>query len=404
MKYFYLLCFFSASLFAKADTFWPYRIQIFSELELLESREALTVEDQAPQTPLLPLRIEKRILEFILHHDYLGSVIVVQNGQPLFTEGFGPSSPRVVNGSHTTFRWDSVTKLLTTVAMLQLSEASLIDLDEPITTYLPEYSNPLLYPGFSGTPPVTVRSMLEMRSGIVDMPGPGFPNWLDRPPNITDIANYVSVRSRSGIGNWKYTNSGFNISALILGCVIDPSRDPSLVYQEYMRDHVFTPAGMTTAFAPRVVAEDNPVAHAHIWDSKGRLQMIGTNFYPNYTSQRVGTGNIYGSVWDFYKFTIALNSGKLITQANLTMMLDDNLGGWIPGEHSVNGHSYLAKGGAQTGDHAYYMRFDNNTMIFLTANADPRSLNLATGEIGDPNDRIQYLGPELAKLLFPSSP
>lgn len=394
----------SVSLFADIDTFWPYRIQSFSELGLLETKEVLSEVGLSPQISPLTLHIEQTVLRFIVQHGYFGSLIVVVDGTPLYVAGFGPSSPGVDNGPYSTYRWDSVTKLYTTVAMLQLSEMSLVDLDEPITTYLPEYSDPVQYPGFAGSPPVTIRSMTAMKSGISDMPGPGFSNWLDRPPNITDIANYVAVRPRSGIGDWNYVNSGFNICALILGRVVDSSRDPSLVYQEFLQEHIFTPAGMSTAFAPRVVAEDNPTAHAHIWDKKGRIEMIGTDFYPNYTSQRVGTGNINGSVWDFYHFTAALNSYRLITSGDLEMMLSESLGGWVQGPLSVNGHQYMAKGGAQGGDRAYYMRFDNNTMIFIAANSDPRSYNRDTGEVVHPNDQIEFLGVEIAKLLFPSSP
>lgn len=402
-------CIFSTSLFANNVTYSPnpfslYRIKSFSELALIESREDLTKADQPPQMSLLPLQIEKTILEFILQHGYIGSVIVVQNGQPIFAKGFGQSrsSRGPVNGSHTTYRWDSITKIFTAVAMMQLSEDGLIDLDAAITTYLTEYANPVLYPGFAGVPVVSVRSLLAMKSGITESPEDI--NWLSRSPNITDIANYVAVRPRSGVGDWKYVNSGFNICALILGRIVDSSRDASLVFQDFLQDNIFTPSGMTTAFAPAFVAEDTPDAESHIWGQDGRLQTIGTNEFPNYTSQRVGTGNINGSVWDFQKFTAALNSGKLITQANLTILLNEKLGGWVPVNHDINGHSYMDKDGGQTGMRSYYMRFDNNTMIFITDNADPRSLNYSIGRITNLDDRIEYLGVQIGKLLFPNPP
>ncbi|MFW9874896.1 MAG: serine hydrolase domain-containing protein [Candidatus Thorarchaeota archaeon] len=394
---------FFASLFASNSTFWPYRIQTFSELALLETREVLSEVGISPQISLLSLQIEQTILEFILQHGYLGSIIVVQNGQTIFAQGFGKSRPGAVNEPHTTHRWESITKLFTAVAMLQLSEMGLVDLDVSITTYLPEYANPVLYPGFAGTPVVSIRSLLAMKSGIADFPDEG-KNWLDRPPNITDIANYVAVLPRSNIGQWNYINSGFSICALILGRIVDSSRNPSLVYQEFLQENIFTPAGMSTAFAPYFVAQDITDAQGHTYDQEGNLQAIGINFFPSYTSMRVGTGNINGSVLDFQKFTVALNGGSLISQANLTMMLDQYLGGWVPptDPHYANGHYFMEKDGGLPGQWSYYMRFENNTMIFITANVDPRGLNSSAGV--NPKDTIEYLGLQIGELLFPNPP
>ena len=403
MKAIFSLFIFSTFLFSYENTFSPYRIQTFGELSLLETQKELSEVGLSPQISPLSLQIEETILEFILLHGYLGSVIVVQNGKTIFAQGFGPSSPGVVNGIHTTHRWDSITKIYTAVAMLQLSEMEIINLDVPITTYLPEYENSIEYPGFAGVPVVSIRDLLAMKSGIADFPDED-KNWLSTPPNITDNTNYVAVLPRSNIGQWNYVNSGFSICALILGRMVDPFRDPSLVYQEFVQEHIFTPAGMNSAFAPYFVAQDNPDAQGHIYDQEGNLQVVGTNAFPNYTSMRVGTGNINGSVCDFQKFTVALNSGNLITQAQLTMMLNEYLGGWIPptDPHYANGHYFMEKDGAQTGQRSYYMRFENNTMIFITSNVDPRGVNSSEGI--NPKDTIEHLGLQIGELIFPNPP
>lgn len=352
-------------------------------------------------TPSLAEQMESAIQGFIQQHSFMGSVIVVQKGEPLFVKGFGycrtPQGP--ANAPETTYRWDSITKIFTAVAMIQLYERKLIDLDAPITTYLTEYADAEAYPGFRG---VTVRSLLAMKSGIADAPEEA--NWLATPPTITDIANYAAVRPRTKVGTWNYVNSGYNICALILGRVVDPSRDPSLVYQDYLKKNLFVPAQMTTAFAPATVAEDHPQAEGHIWNKEGKLQPIGTDQFPDYTSMRVGTGNINGSVWDFQKFTSALNAGKLITPKSLSMLLEQKLGGWTPLDLKVNGHPFMDKDGGQTGMRSYYMRFENDTTIFIVANQDPKGI--INGVHSDakqvqPQDHIEYLGRLLAELLYP---
>ena len=177
-----------------------------------------------------------------------------------------------------------------------------------------------------------------------------------------------------------------------------------MIYQEFLQDNIFTPAGMSTAFAPYFVAQDNADAQGHVYDQEGNLQVTGINYFPSYTSMRVGTGNINGSVWDFQKFTAALNGGSLISQANLTMMLDQYLGGWVPptDPHYANGHYFMEKDGGLSGQWSYYMRFEDNTMIFITSNVDPRGLNSSAGV--NPKDTIEDLGLQIGRLLFPNPP
>jgi CubicO group peptidase (beta-lactamase class C family) len=228
-----------------------------------------------------------------------------------------------------------------------------------------------------------------MTTGIADFPAT---NWISYPPTITDIATFVGQLPRTNPGIWAYSDTSYNVLALICARILNPTGDPSAVFGQYFVDNIFIPAGMKTATAPSTVSEDNPDAQSHIYNDNGVIEEIGTNQYPDYTSMRVAS--ITGSLEDFQSFVTALNNGQLITMDNLSMMLGQRLGGWDPGSTFVNGHSVLAKGGAQDGEQSFYMRFANNTAVFILANVGPKDYN-------NPFDHIQFLGSQIAQLLFP---
>ena len=375
---------------------------IFQQIQL-----ALGGTPSAAPTPPQS-QINSLIEQFISQAGFSGSVMVVQNGIPIFDQGYGEASSGQPNGPNTTFRWDSVGKIVTATAITQLNERGALNLDNPITNYLPsEYSDPQKYPSFVG---VTVRSLLTMTSGLADLPPTPPSNW-NSPPTLSDIASYVGTTPRSGQGEWSYSNTSFNLLAMIIGHVSNPQADPGAAYSSFIQQNIFNPAGMSTASAPWTVSGDQPDAECHVFDQNGNPQEIGTDQYPDYTSLRIGAGNINGSSWDFEKFYSALNEGKLITttdwqqiqnQANPTLF-----NGWDPGPHMVNGVPCIAKGGAQDGEQSFFLQIPpgSNTMIFITANIAPKGNSPLSGVISDnPQGHIQYLAGEIANLLFPPPP
>src|SRR5215207_11544543 len=84
-----------------------------------------------------------------------------------------PASGEMV-GPDTTFRIASMTKMVATVAALQLVERGQLDLDEPIETYRPEWGELQVLEGFDGDTPrlrppasgATVRQLVTHTTGL----------------------------------------------------------------------------------------------------------------------------------------------------------------------------------------------------------------------------------------------
>lgn len=98
------------------------------------------------------------------------SIAVVDDQEIAWSHGYGLSDPETEAPvtAETVYRVASVSKLFTALTVMQLVEKDSLDLDAPITTYLPEFQpeNP-----FEDS--ITLRQLLSHRSGLVREPPVG---------------------------------------------------------------------------------------------------------------------------------------------------------------------------------------------------------------------------------------
>lgn len=174
------------------------------------------------------------------YHDagrFDGSVLVSDGGAVVYSGGVGMASVEwgIPNAADTRFRVGSVTKQFTAALVLQLAEQGLVDLQAPITTYVPAY------PAEPGDR-ITVHHLLTHTSGI--------PNYTDaadfgdraRDPFTPDafLAAFQDLPLDFKPGTaWSYSNSGY----FLLGVLVE--KVTGQTYAEALRERVLEPAGMT---------------------------------------------------------------------------------------------------------------------------------------------------------------
>jgi len=172
------------------------------------------------------------------------SLVVVKDGETVYNKGFGlADGPNGIPVTpDTVYHWYSVTKIVTAIAIMQLVERGLIDLDDPVSDYL-AFFNPD-YPSASSEP-VTVVNLLNHSAGIPDNLPAGF-SWLhfegeeafDQTQLLRDkIARYDTLAFEPG-SKAIYTNVGY----MILGALIE--QVTGLSYEQYVVDNVLDPLGM----------------------------------------------------------------------------------------------------------------------------------------------------------------
>ena len=96
---------------------------------------------------------------------------MVRNGRLEFfsSHGVADAASNTPVTQDTVFRIGSITKTFTAVAVLQLSEQGLVDLDAPANDYLRAYR---LIPAKAGHRPATVRQLLTHTAGLPQLVHP----------------------------------------------------------------------------------------------------------------------------------------------------------------------------------------------------------------------------------------
>src|SRR6185369_10036512 len=133
------------------------------------------------------------------------------------------------------FNLGSINKAFTGTAITQLEQAGKLKLDDPVTKYLPDYTQ-------DKAKRITIRMLLDHKGGVPDMlRNPDV--WKD-PAKVRTLADWYAFVKPMPLEfepgtKQQYSNGGY----VLLGVVI--AKVSGEDYYDYIRSHVYTPAGMT---------------------------------------------------------------------------------------------------------------------------------------------------------------
>jgi len=182
-------------------------------------------------------KIDELMKQYNEYAQFNGSVLVAENGKVIFKKGFGLANMEweVPNQSDTKHRLGSVTKQFTAMLILQLVEKGKLDLNVPITTYLPDY------PKETGDI-ITIHHLLTHTSGIPNFTSfPNYQKYLSintySPEALIKIFAGSSLQFKPG-EKFSYSNSGY----FLLGVIIEKvSGKP---YEQILHENILNPLKM----------------------------------------------------------------------------------------------------------------------------------------------------------------
>jgi CubicO group peptidase (beta-lactamase class C family) len=169
------------------------------------------------------------------------SIALVDGDRTVWARGFGWAnrSGRVPVTANTLFHIGSSSKTMAAAAVMQLVQQGRVDLDAPLSRYVPGFS---LLPRFPGST-ITVRSVLDMHSGIpgdIDNgsvttggPYPGYRDFL-----LGALAREFAERPVNTA--WAYSNSGYVLLQNLVEHVTGQN------FYTYTHEHLFAPMGMSS--------------------------------------------------------------------------------------------------------------------------------------------------------------
>ncbi|GHF03374.1 hypothetical protein GCM10017786_41370 [Amycolatopsis deserti] len=176
----------------------------------------------------------------ILAHDGVIVDETVAGGALRYADAAGaelPPAQQVPMRADTIFDMASITKLFTSLAVMQLVEDGKVALDRPVAQYLPEFAA-------NGKQSVTVRQLLTHTSGLAADPRPSL--WQGYP----DIPSRRKAVLDSPLTNQPGTTYLYSdINLMTLGFLVERLSGQPL--DVVVRDRITQPLGMTdTAFNP----------------------------------------------------------------------------------------------------------------------------------------------------------
>ena len=297
---------------------------------------------------------------------FAGAVVLAKNGQPIFTAAYGLADreKKIPNKLDTQFRIGSMNKMFTAVSILQLVQAGKLQLTDPLGKYLTDYPNKNV------ASKVTIHHLLTHTGGTGDFFGPEFDaHRLE----LRALKDYLTLYGKRDLAfepgsRWEYSNYGF----LLLGLVIEKVSGQN--YYEYVREHVYQPAGMKSTDS---LPEDQMVPNRSV----GYMKERGSPWKPNTDTlppRATSAGGGYSTVEDLLRFANALNGHKLLNEHYSDLLttgkVDAGGGKYAYGfsDHVADGVRWFGHGGGAPGMNGDLKIFpQSGYVIAILANMDP---------------------------------
>ena len=237
------------------------------------------------------------------------------------------------------FRIYSMSKAITSIAIMQLFEKSKFRLDDPVYWYIPSWKNLRvyqsgIYPNFLTSRPkrhMTIRDLLTHMSGLTydfmyksNVDAAYRKTKVQQAGSLEEFAEILSTLPLefSPGDKWNYS-----VSTDVLGYLVEVMSGMKL--EEYFKDYIFEPLEMTdTSFScPEEKLDRLASLYEHIPNGEPRLLEIP---FLN-TKMASGGGGLFSTMSDYHNFCSMLvnqgefNGTRLIGRKTLELMTVNHL-------------------------------------------------------------------------------
>lgn len=169
-----------------------------------------------------------------------GNFLIAEKGKIIYAKSFGYSNEEKKEklDTNSIFELASCSKQFTAMSILLLKEKKKLNLDDEITTYLPELAN---YKG------ITIRHLLHHTGGL-----PDYVELMDSVYDKSAIADNNDIiaifkKHQPKIlfepnSKYEYSNTGYALLATIV------ERVSGMTFADFLSQHIFKPLNMTNSF------------------------------------------------------------------------------------------------------------------------------------------------------------
>lgn len=284
-------------------TIEPYSLNPFSEKP--KSKSKISQSFQCSHLVDFNTKADSIINAAIDKNEFLGistGLYSEKCGQWLSTAGFLNKKNQSKPSKNSQFRIASISKTMTAVAILQLFEKGMIDLDEPIQKYVPEF--PIKQKG-----PITIRQILNHTSGIryyKNLESIRFKHF-ETCVHALDKFKNSELEHKPG-SNFLYSSFGYTL----LGAIIENVTGKS--FQNYMKENIWEPANMKNTSVENIKLENSNLDLYIKWSNSF------LRFPQNDLSFSYSGGGILSTAEDLLNFGQAILEFKLLDKETTSLM------------------------------------------------------------------------------------
>lgn len=290
-----------------------------------------------------------------------GHILVAKDGEVLINKSYGKADYERNIGitEDTIFLIGSVTKPITAIGIMQLQEAGLLDISDPVSKYIPQQTR---------GDDITISQLLSHTAGLLRDPRVSLYQPISREELVSAIAEAPLIHDPGT--QYSYSNAGYNLLAWIIEVV------SGQIYEEYLQTNIFSPLGMssTGAVACNDDLPDNAATGHYVSNSQIRKELASIFELSVFW----GAGNVYSTAADLYLMDRALYTGELLALETVDAMMEKGLG-W--GILDFNGHRGAGHNGLlYNGYSATFQRYPHEDLVIIilmnVSNRDNVGLNI----------------------------
>ncbi len=278
-------------------------------------------------------------------------ILIARRGQIAWTECAGLRD--VERGRpwerYTIARFYSMTKPITSTALMMLYEQALVSLDDPVDAYIPEFTGrQVIWPGAKSITEVepaetrmTLRHLMTHTSGLTYGFQPGLlaetyretgVDFSVRDGNLTETVKRLAALP---LGFEPGSHWNYSVSTDVLGRVVEVISGQPL--DRFIADHILGPLGMgDTFFGVPEAKQDRLGAHYNRTDDDGMKLAEdgpGTGFRADRVTQFSGGGGLLSTADDYLRFAEmqrrggALDGVRILGPRTMRLMASNHLPG-----------------------------------------------------------------------------
>jgi len=261
----------------------------------------------AQSAPGFKVRIDSLLNSLETNNKAMVSVTIRQNSQVVYsrTTGFIDNTGKtpIKSTPETRYRIGSISKMFTSVMILQLVEEKKLSLETPLSKFFNKVPN---------ADSITIADLLNHHSGLYNFTNSeDYPKWMTEPRSRKQMMDLIEGQKPAFEPHQKgeYSNTNF----VLLGYIIEDITGKS--YQENLTKRITAKIGLkNTLCGGKINHAANEASSFDFTDGKWVMNPETDMSIPG------GAGSVISTTPDLASFITALFEGKLMSESSLKSM------------------------------------------------------------------------------------